>query len=143
MLALTRRELHLLECGTANDAIGIAESFWQFEMVASFRDDELHGFACSFDRRGELAGLALNSGDRGSGERRRWEFSVYRDGVVRLTPAPSHVGELDILSPLGEPDGVEVVQAAHQYSALHNIGRHAKIFLPLGHQDDSCEMGAG
>ena len=59
MLALARRELHLLERGTAEEAIGIAESFRQFEMVVSFGDDELHGFACSFDRRGELAGLAL------------------------------------------------------------------------------------
>jgi hypothetical protein len=59
MLALTRRELHLLERGTAEEAIGIAEGFRQFEMVVSFGDDELHGFACGFDRRGELAGLAL------------------------------------------------------------------------------------
>ena len=59
MLALTRYELHLLECGAAKEAIRIAESFWQFEMVVSLRDDELHRFTRSLDRRGELAGLAL------------------------------------------------------------------------------------
>ena len=39
--------------------MGIAESFRQFEMVISFGDDELHGFACCSYRGGEIAGLAL------------------------------------------------------------------------------------
>lgn len=71
VLGLVEPELHLLECGTAKEAIRIAESFWQFEMVVSLRDDELHRFTGTFDRRGELAGLALKL--------RRFECSVSDD----------------------------------------------------------------
>ena len=71
VLGLVEPELHLLECGTAKEAIRIAESFRQFEMIVSLRDDELHRFACSLDRRGELAGLALKF--------RRFECSVSDD----------------------------------------------------------------
>ena len=62
MLVPTRGELHLLECGTAKGAIRIAEGLRQFEMVVSFGDDELNWFPGGFDRRGELAGLALKLG---------------------------------------------------------------------------------
>ena len=62
MLVLTRCQLHLFERGTAKQAIRIAESLGQFEVIVSFGKDEMHRFTRRLDRRGELAGLALKLG---------------------------------------------------------------------------------
>src|SRR5215510_8064092 len=53
------------------------------------------------------------------------------------------ISELDILAPFRESDGFEVVHAAHQHCAFHNVGRQAEIFLPIRYQRNAGEMGAG
>ena len=55
---VTRCELHLLEGSAACEAVRVAESFRQFEMVVALADDKLNRLACRFHCRGEFTGLA-------------------------------------------------------------------------------------
>src|SRR5215813_3654122 len=136
-------ELHLLECYPAKRTIGIAKGFWQFEVIVSLGDDQLYRVVGSLDCRGELPGLALKLGRLERPMRkdeRRIQFVEMALSAQRLH---DRISELDILASFRERDGFEVVHAAHQDRALHNVARQPEIFLPIRYQGDAGEMGAG
>src|SRR5215831_12586544 len=62
MRVRTRRESHLLESCTAEQAMRITKGFRQFEVIVSLGDDQLYRLLGSLDGRGELSGLALKLG---------------------------------------------------------------------------------
>ena len=55
----SRRKLHLLQRGTAKKTIRVTERLRRFKMVISLTDYQLHRLAGRFDRRDEVARLAL------------------------------------------------------------------------------------
>src|SRR5262249_29332029 len=123
LLVQSGRDLHLLECYAAKQTIAIAKGFWQFEVIVSLGDDQLYRVVGSLDCRGELSGLALKLGRLESPMRkdeRRIQFVEMALSAQRLY---DRISELDVLASFRECDGFEVVHAAHQDRALHNIHR--------------------
>ena len=57
-----RRELHLLQHGAAEQAVGIGKRLHDLEVVAALHHRDRHRLADSFHRRGEVAALALEVG---------------------------------------------------------------------------------
>src|SRR5215471_335308 len=136
-------ELHLLEYYPAKQTIGIAKGFWQFKVIVTLGDDQLYRLVGSLDFRGELSGLALKLGRLESPMRkdeRCIQFVKMKLSAERLY---DRISELDVLASFRECDGFEVVHAAHQDGALHNIHRQAEIFLPIRYQRNAGKMRSG
>src|SRR5262245_1564119 len=143
LLVQSGRDLHLLECYAAKQAIGIAKGFWQFEVIVSLGDDQLYRLVGSLDGRGELAGLALKLGRLESPVRKDERCIQFVEMALSAQRLYDRISELDVLASFRECDGFEVVHAAHQDCALHNIHRQAEIFLPIRYQRNAGEMGSG
>src|SRR5262249_48027958 len=136
-------ELHLLECYPAKRTIGIAKGFWQFEVIVSLGDDQLYRLLGSLDGRGELSGLALKLGRLERPMRKDERCIQFVEMALSAQRLYDRISELDVLASFRECDGFEVVHAAHQDGALHNIHRQAEIFLPIRYQRNAGEMGSG
>src|SRR5215813_8571920 len=143
LLVQSGRELQLLERYPAKQTIGIAKGFWQFEVIVSLGDDQLYRLVGSLDCRCELLGLALKLGRLESPMRKDERCVQFVEMALSAQRLYDRISELDVLASFRECDGFEVVHAAHQDGALHNIHRKAEIFLPIRYQCNAGEMGSG
>src|SRR5262249_36165105 len=143
LLVQSGRDLHLLECYAAKQTIGIAKGFWQFEVIVSLGDDQLYRLVGRLYCRGELSFLALELRRLESPLRQEERGIQFFKMTLSAQRLYDRIRELDVLTSFRECDGFEVVHAAHQDGALHNIHRQAEIFLPIRYQRNAGEMGSG